>query len=101
MAASILEKKTRWGERESYLATDFPWTAPGDGYLKFNIAVTSISGIGVVYVDAGNLSRYLCYAGSTAQGSTTIGAPVYKGVTYTISYQSNISIGSIEFFPLV
>lgn len=98
MAASTIEKKTRWGEKESYPATDFPWIAPCDGYLKFNIATT---GLGVFYVDADNLTRYLCYTGSTQQGNTTIGAPVYKGVTYNISYQSNISIGGIDFFPLV
>ena len=99
MAASKIEKKTRWGEKESYPATDFPWTAPCDGYLKFNVASTS--GLGVIYVDAGNFSKYLCYTGTTQQRNISIGAPVYKGVTYTISYQSNISIGSIEFFPLV
>lgn len=98
MATSKIDKKARWGEKVILQRTAFPWIAPCDGYLKFNIASTSE--LGVLYVDADSLSKYLCYSGSTSQGNISIGAPVYKGVTYKISYQSSISIGSIEFIPL-
>lgn len=95
MATSKIEKKARWGTPQDIT---LPFVPPCDGVLKIEVAS---SGLGVYYVQGGSDTRYLCFTGSTQQGNTTISAPVFRGVTYSVSYSSNITVGSTKFIPLV